>query len=100
MDFKTRDIYQKRLRIYQLRQGMKNDLGEITINLALPSEHIGEFLLGTKRIILEQKVGFQPDAKTTFKRFIFRHATLIYSINNICFNRPDFDGLFSHCSLT
>jgi len=79
MDFKTRDIYRKEIEVLSIETGYdENDLGEITINLSLPNEHVGEVLLGTKRPILERKIGLQPDVRTSFKRFIFSHATLIY----------------------
>jgi cyclic beta-1,2-glucan synthetase len=79
MDFKTRDIYRKEIEVLSIATGLEeSNLAEITIDLAGSTDHVGEFLLGKKRPILEQNIGFQPDFKTSFKRFIFRHATVVY----------------------
>ena len=43
-----------------------------------PVAHVGEYLLGKGRPVLEQKIGYQPDAKTAFTRYIFQHANAFY----------------------
>ena len=79
MDFKTRDIYRKEIEILSIATGLEeNDLAEITVELASSNDHVGEFLLGKKRPILEKKIGYQPDSKVSFRRFIFRHSTIVY----------------------
>ncbi len=44
---------------------------------ALPT-HVGEFLLGNGRAVLEQRIGYRPDAKTAIKRWVFQHASAVY----------------------
>ena len=43
-----------------------------------PGTHIGEVLLGKGRPVLEQQIGYQPDKKTTIKRWMARHANGVY----------------------
>ena len=40
--------------------------------------HIGEYLLGEGRPTLEQSIGYHPDIKTEFKRWVFGHASIFY----------------------
>ncbi len=40
--------------------------------------HIGEYLLGKGRTLLEKQIGYQPDTKTLIKRWIFSHASAFY----------------------
>ncbi len=46
--------------------------------LAHPGTHVGEILLGSGRGALEQQIGYHPDRKTAFKRWVFRHASVFY----------------------
>jgi cyclic beta-1,2-glucan synthetase len=43
-----------------------------------PAAHVGEYLLGKGRAALEQRIGYQPDAKTELKRWVFLHASAFY----------------------
>ncbi|TLM98217.1 hypothetical protein FDZ73_23830, partial [bacterium] len=43
-----------------------------------PGVHIGEVLLGNGRATLERQIGYQPDLKTAFKRWVDRHAEVLY----------------------
>jgi cyclic beta-1,2-glucan synthetase len=45
---------------------------------ARPVAHVGEYLLGKGRAALEQQIGYQPDAKTAFRRWVFLHASAFY----------------------
>jgi cyclic beta-1,2-glucan synthetase len=45
--------------------------------------HIGEFLLGNSRDVLEQRIGFRPDAKTARKRWVLRYAPGFYLSSNL-----------------
>jgi cyclic beta-1,2-glucan synthetase len=104
MDFKTRDQYRKEIEALSLACGCKeNELAKITLDLARenhtggtetagahpetsargwaldnPAAHIGEYLLGGKRSLLEEKIGYRPDVKTALKRWGFRHASALY----------------------
>ena len=40
--------------------------------------HIGEFLLGKGRAVLEQQVGYKPDLSTSLKRKVFQNPTFFY----------------------
>ena len=40
--------------------------------------HVGEMLLGKGRAALEKRIGYHPDIKTTFQRWVFRNATAVY----------------------
>ena len=40
--------------------------------------HVGEYLLGKGRAALEQQMGYKPDGKTAFKRWVFLNASAIY----------------------
>ena len=40
--------------------------------------HIGEYLLGKKRGVLEERIGYKPNLKTSMKRWILRHASKVY----------------------
>ena len=46
--------------------------------LAPPETHIGEVLLGKGRTALEQHIGYIPDLKTSVKRRVLRHASVVY----------------------
>ena len=95
MDFKTRDIYRKEIEILSIATGLEeNDLAEITVELASSNDHIGEFLLGKKRPILEKKIGYLPDSKVSFRRFIFRHSTIVYLSAIFVLTHSDPGGLF------
>jgi cyclic beta-1,2-glucan synthetase len=103
MDFKTRDMYRKEIELLSFASGREeNELAQITLDLANESKeknsstemdpenngversgddllaHVGEFLIGKSRAILEKKIGYQPDLKTRFKRWGFQLASPIY----------------------
>ena len=91
MDFKTRDIYRKAIEELSLASGRdENEIFEIAISLSRagslehtdnpvsPAQHVGEYLVGNGRELLEQQIGHHPDARTTFKRWTFAHATSAY----------------------
>ncbi|NMC34882.1 MAG: cellobiose phosphorylase [Veillonellaceae bacterium] len=40
--------------------------------------HVGEYLFGEGRSVLEQRIGFRPKTKTRFKRWVFLHASALY----------------------
>ena len=46
--------------------------------LTNPSAHVGAYLLGKGRGALERQIGYQPDAKTKFRRWVFLHAGVFY----------------------
>ena len=56
--------------------------GGVSVPSSLPYEylgipqvtHVGEYLLGKKRATLEQVIGYRPDVKSAFRRWVFRHA--------------------------
>lgn len=55
--------------------------GEISSdNYLFPNRlaHIGEYLIGKGRTILEKQINYRPDLKTSFKRWGNRHASAIY----------------------
>jgi cyclic beta-1,2-glucan synthetase len=90
MDFKTRDLYRKEIEGLSFATGKtENELARIVLNLARTIKpegtgssttgiHIGEFLLGKRRADLEEQIGYHPDAKTTFWRRIFKHASVFF----------------------
>ena len=49
--------------------------------LAIPATHIGEFLLGKGRALLEERISYQPDVKTTIGRWVFQHASAVYLLS-------------------
>jgi cyclic beta-1,2-glucan synthetase len=104
MDFKTRDLYRKEIERLSFASGRKEDeLAEITLDLAregstagtdsaglfpetnrlqgFPDDlltHVGEYLLGKSRAVLEERIGYRPDVKTAFKRWGLQHASALY----------------------
>ncbi|PKN87121.1 MAG: hypothetical protein CVU46_05565, partial [Chloroflexi bacterium HGW-Chloroflexi-8] len=44
----------------------------------VPGQHIGDYLLGKGRVVLEQQIGYRPNPIITYKRWIFRNATAFY----------------------
>ncbi|MBN1666921.1 MAG: hypothetical protein JW862_07520, partial [Anaerolineales bacterium] len=42
------------------------------------SGHVGEVLFGKSRAALEHQIGYQPDTKTSLKRWVSRHASAFY----------------------
>ena len=104
MDFKTRDMYRKEIESLSFASGQEeNGLAKITLDLARersqietestgifptpsgdvstpndPVLHVGEYLLGKSRSILEKKIGYHPDAKTAFKRWGLQHSSTLY----------------------
>ena len=43
--------------------------------------HIGEYLFGKYRSILEEKINYQPDTNTRFRRWILQHASPVYFLS-------------------
>jgi cyclic beta-1,2-glucan synthetase len=90
MTFKTRDLYRKEIEALSFGTGRgENELAAIILNLARAGSsdasiippiavHVGEYLFGKSRIILEQQIGYHPGAKTAFKRGVFKHASAFY----------------------
>ena len=46
--------------------------------LHIQAAHIGEYLLGKDRAVLEQRIGYQPNAITAFKRWVYKNASTVY----------------------
>lgn len=89
MDFKTRDLYRKEIESLSFTTGMPEDeIAQQILALARDTKsdypsataetHIGEFLFGKQRPVLEQRIGYHPDAKTRFTQKIFKHASAFY----------------------
>jgi cyclic beta-1,2-glucan synthetase len=91
MDFKTRDLYRKEIETLAFATGRDEcELGGIALELATSAaadaserpaaagRHIGEFLLGKGRPVLEQRIGYRPDFKMAFKRRVVAHAGAFY----------------------
>ncbi len=96
MTFKTRDLYRKE--VEELSFSTNRDQCEVagiildlsrSASLSEPAAptaqgqatHIGEYLLGKGRAVLEQRIGYQPDAKSAFKHWVYRHASAFYLSN-------------------
>ncbi len=120
MDFKTRDLYRKEIESLSFASSQEeNELAKITLDLARESSigksnsagifpgsdgdgipktdpllHLGDYLLGNSRIILEQKIGYRPDIKTAFKRWGLQHASVLY-LGSIFFLSSLIVGLIS-----
>jgi cyclic beta-1,2-glucan synthetase len=120
MDFKTRDLYRKEIESLSFASGQEeNELAKITLDLAResstgetesarifpgtseverslndPIPHVGEYLLGKSRAILEEKIGYHPDVQTTLKRWGMQHASTLY-LGSIFFLSLLFLGLIS-----
>jgi len=43
-----------------------------------PDAHVGEYLFGKGRDVLEQQIGYRPDAKLAIRRWGLRHAKALY----------------------
>jgi cyclic beta-1,2-glucan synthetase len=81
MDFKTRDLYRKEIEALSFATGRdENELAEITLHLArhLGSTHIGEYLIGKRRLELEKHIGYKTDVRTALKRWANLHVNSIY----------------------
>jgi cyclic beta-1,2-glucan synthetase len=104
MDFKTRDLYRKEIEALSFTSGLEeNELAKITLDLAnegstretestpinpgisevdrslnRPVHHVGEYLLGKSRSVLEKRIGYHPDVKAAIKRWGFRHTSALY----------------------
>jgi cyclic beta-1,2-glucan synthetase len=104
MDFKTCDLYRKEIEKLSMASGMEEkELGEITLDLAMTTNvdseksershsaatvsddpstnstrHVGEFLIGKCRPILENKIGYRPGILVFLKRQGFKHAGGLY----------------------
>ncbi len=104
MDFKTRDMYRKEIELLSFSSGQEEKkISEITLNLARENDkkekefagissnvnqlesspynleqHVGNYLLGESRPVLETKIGYHPNFKTVFKRWALKHASALY----------------------
>ncbi len=104
MDFNTRDLYRKEIELLSFASGRgETELAEITLDLAResnpgesgsnghlpgtsgfekspadPLAHVGAYLLGKSRGLLEEKIGYQPGVKTKLKRWGLAHAGPLY----------------------
>ncbi|OGN93955.1 MAG: hypothetical protein A2Z71_05070, partial [Chloroflexi bacterium RBG_13_50_21] len=59
-----------------------------------PVPHIGEYLLGKSRSVLEKRIGYHPDVKTVLKRWGLQHGSALY-LASIFFLSLLFLGLIS-----
>ncbi len=48
------------------------------LDQGVPDRHIGEYLLGKGRGLLEKQIGYRPNLKKTIKRWIFQNANAFY----------------------
>ena len=104
MDFTTRDLYRKEIEILSTASGRDElDLVQNTLALAREnregksktsrmsqgiykegdsplgsSSHVGEYLLGKSRQLLEKQIGYHPNLKVSFQRWGLRHASIFY----------------------
>ncbi len=104
MDFTTRDLYRKEIEILSAASGRDElDLVQNTLALAREnregksktsrmsqgiykegdsplgsSSHVGEYLLGKSRPLLEKRIGYHPNLKVSFQRWGLRHASIFY----------------------
>jgi cyclic beta-1,2-glucan synthetase len=104
MDFKTRDLYRKEIESLSFVSGHEeNELAHITLELARENRkeklepvgeisesdrrensrtvlfsHVGEYLLGSGRKLLEQRIGYHPDTREAIKRWVMQHASASY----------------------
>ncbi len=49
--------------------------------LELRSSHVGEYLIGKSRQLLEKKIGYKPKINTLFNQGVFRHASVFYFVS-------------------
>jgi cyclic beta-1,2-glucan synthetase len=104
MDFKTRDMYRKEIESLSFASRQEeNELAKITLDLARerspgetdpagifpaasgiesslndPVPHVGEYLLGKSRSVLEKRIGYHLNAKTALKRWGLQHSSALY----------------------
>jgi cyclic beta-1,2-glucan synthetase len=93
MDFKTRDLYRKEIEILSFASGRDEiELVQITLDLARENNprnvlfsgadhgtpHVGEYLIGKSRHLLEERIGYHPNLKITLRRWGLRHAGAFY----------------------
>jgi cyclic beta-1,2-glucan synthetase len=104
MDFKTRDQYRKEIESLSFASGREEiDLVQITLDLARenntgkvksaradlgtnkfeesldnPLSHVGEYLLGKSRLVLEESIGYHPNVKISLKRWGLHNANALY----------------------
>ena len=46
--------------------------------LEQPRTHIGEYLIGNSQAVLEEKIGYHPDVKKKFQRWVLKHSNILY----------------------
>ena len=104
MDFKTRDMYRKEIELLSFSSGLEEEkISEIILNLASEydnnekefagisssnnkfvsppfnlKQHVGDYLLGENRPVLETKIGYHQNLKTAFKRWVKKRASTLY----------------------
>ncbi|MGA9396735.1 MAG: glucoamylase family protein [Anaerolineaceae bacterium] len=104
MDFKTRDLYRKEIEYLSFASNREEmELVQITLDLARenytgkvkftgadrrkktvkesldnPLSHVGEYLLGKSRPLLEGRIGYHPNGKISLKRWGLRNASTFY----------------------
>ncbi len=104
MDFKTRDMYRKKIELLSFSSGQEEKkISEILLHLASEydknekefagislknskiesppynlEQHVGDYLLGENRAVLEAKIGYHPNLKTAFKRWVKKRASTLY----------------------
>ncbi|MBE0687163.1 MAG: hypothetical protein IH585_14325 [Anaerolineaceae bacterium] len=104
MDFKTRDMYRKEIELLSFSSGLEEKkISEIILNLASEydknekefagissnnnkfvsppynlKQHVGDYLLGESRPVLETKIGYHLNLKTAFKRWVKKRASALY----------------------
>ena len=94
MDFKTRDIYRKKIEMLSISVGREeNEIGQVLIDLARSTtigeassqaaktgsqNHIGEYLYGQYKSEFEKKIGYKPDRNKARKYWVFKHNTGVY----------------------
>lgn len=104
MDFKTRDMYRNEIELLSFSSGLEEKkISEIILNLASEDDkkekefagissngnrldsppynlkqHVGDYLLGESRAVLETKIGYRPNLKIAFKRWVKKHASSLY----------------------
>jgi cyclic beta-1,2-glucan synthetase len=104
MDFKTRDLYRKEIETLSFASNREEtELAQIVLDLAnkngsskgkftragsvkniyerspdSPNPHVGEYLLGKSRPILEKRIGYHPSVKVSLSRWGMSHASAFY----------------------
>ena len=91
MDFKSRDVYRKVVESLSFETDhAESEIAALVVNLAVSDPvdtmstqpgtgtHIGEYLIGQSRPVLEQIINYHPNPIIAAKRWGFKHATSLY----------------------